>query len=176
MELKDQKYSEKKQFVENIGMFFETQHLPRMAGRILGWLLICTPPYQTAAEIGETLEMSKGSVSTMTRLLIQMGMIEKISRIGERHDFYRIQSRANEQLLRARLAEFTQLQGLAKQGLALMDKENLPDRCRLLGLSKMCAIATQAISMIITQIETTENEVVAYDHTLGTIINSSEVK
>lgn len=153
MNLDDQKLFEKRQFTENIGMFFESQHLPRMAGRIMGWLLICVPAHQTANEIGETLEMSKGSVSTMTRLLIQMGMIEKVSRIGERREYYRILPIINGKILRSRLEEFSQLNNLVNQGLALMNEETPEDQERLNNLNKMCSLVTQSLSITIFQIE-----------------------
>jgi len=156
MNLKDQSSTEKKQFIENIGMYFETLHLPRMAGRIMGWLLICVPACQTAGDIGETLEMSKASVSTMTRLLIQMGLVEKVSRIGERREFYAVRSQINSQILRSRMEEFSQLNNLTRQGLALMVAESPQDQQRLRNMEKMCSLVGRSLKMIISQVEEEE--------------------
>ncbi len=52
-------------------------HVTRMAGRMLGWLLICDPPHQSMNAIADVLQASKGSISTMTRLLIQLDLIER---------------------------------------------------------------------------------------------------
>lgn len=142
----------KRQFVEKMELFFETQHLPRMAGRLLGWLLVCNPPIQSAKAIGETLEMSKGTVSAITRQLLQMGMIEKVCQIGARGDFYRIHSQASEQLLLARQAEFARLYDLAIQGLELMENESPENRQRLLEVSRMCGLAVEEISRLISRI------------------------
>ena len=40
--------------------------LPRMTGRVLAWLLVCDPPEQTAAELAEALDASKGAISGAT--------------------------------------------------------------------------------------------------------------
>jgi DNA-binding transcriptional regulator GbsR (MarR family) len=74
-------------FVEELGMLFELEAgMPRMIGRTLGWLLVCDPPEQSAAELAERLEASKGSISTATRALVRMGLIERVRLRGERFD------------------------------------------------------------------------------------------
>lgn len=62
---------------------------PRMVGRVLGWLLVCEPPEQSAAELAEFLQASKGSISTATRVLLRMGLIERSHARGERFDRFR---------------------------------------------------------------------------------------
>src|SRR5580693_10368182 len=74
-------------FIESLGMQLELEAgAPRMVGRVLGWLLVCDPPEQSAAELAERLQASKGSISTATRLLLRMGMIERVRLRGERFD------------------------------------------------------------------------------------------
>jgi DNA-binding transcriptional regulator GbsR (MarR family) len=62
---------------------------PRMVGRTLGWLLVCDPPEQSAAELAEVLQASKGSISTATRVLLRMGLIGRVRHRGERFDRFR---------------------------------------------------------------------------------------
>ena len=40
-------------FIEDIALFFERMGIPRMAGRILGVLLIADPSAQSITDIGE---------------------------------------------------------------------------------------------------------------------------
>jgi hypothetical protein len=47
---------------------------------------VCEPPQQSAAEIAERLQASKGSISTATRLLLRLGLIERVRLRGERFD------------------------------------------------------------------------------------------
>ena len=77
--------NEEKKFIEEVGIVFEQTGLPRMAGRVFGWLLISDPPYQSPAELAEVLMASKGSISTTTRLLLQLGLVERFIIPGERH-------------------------------------------------------------------------------------------
>ncbi len=148
----------KKQFVEKIEAFFATQHLPRMAGRLLGWLLICDPPAQSAKAIGEALAMSKGTISTITRQLMQMGLVEKVGQIGVRGEFYRIRPQASEQILLARQAEFAQLYDLSLQGLELL-KNDLPEaRQRMLELNRMSGMAVEEISRLVDRLQHDESE------------------
>lgn len=72
---------------------------PRMVGRTLGWLLVCDPPEQSAAELAEVLQASKGSISTATRVLLRMGLIGRVRHRGERFDRFRALPEAWDEFL-----------------------------------------------------------------------------
>ncbi len=110
-----------KQFVEEVGLFFEQTGLPRMAGRILGRLLISDSPDQTTSDLAEALMASKGSISTMTRLLIRIGLIERISLHGQRRDYFHIKHGASHQLLKDSLDQTTAFRKLMERGLELTE-------------------------------------------------------
>lgn len=97
--------TEEKKFVEEVGIAFEQTGIPRMAGRIFGWLLISDPPYQSPDQLASALMASRGSISTMTRLLMQMGLIERVGMPGVRHDNFRIRENALQHLVRHGLKE-----------------------------------------------------------------------
>ena len=112
---------EEKRFVEEVGIVFEQTGLPRMAGRIFGWLLICDPPYQSPSELAEALMASRGSISTMARLLTQLGLVERLGIPGERHGYFRIRSDAWQHLIRHGLEDEIKLfHQLTQRGLALL--------------------------------------------------------
>ena len=118
-----------KNFVEEVGIAFDQTGLPRMAGRVFGWLLISEPPYQSSAELAEALMASKGSISTTTRLLIQIGLIERFVIPGERHDNFRISPSAFKHTMRRGLEdEITTFRQLAERGLELMEDHRSPRR------------------------------------------------
>ncbi len=110
-----------KHFVEEVGIFFEQSGLPRMAGRILGWLMISDPPHQTTDELTQSLLASKGSISTMTRLLIRIGLIERLSLPGQRRDYFRIKVGAWHQMLKDGLIQTTAFRQLIERGLELIE-------------------------------------------------------
>ncbi len=116
----NQRQAEEKHFLEEVGIFFEQTGMPRMAGRILGWLMISDPPHQTTEELTQALLASKGSISTMTRLLIRIGLIERLSLPGQRRDYFRIKGDASHQSLKESLAQITAFRQLAERGLELI--------------------------------------------------------
>jgi DNA-binding transcriptional regulator GbsR (MarR family) len=111
---------EERHFVEDFSLYFEQMGYPRMAGRILGWLLICDPPSQSAGELAEVLAASKGSLSTMTRLLIQVGLIERVGLPGQRRDYFRIKPGAWPQLIRSQMQSMTGLHQMVERGLMML--------------------------------------------------------
>ncbi len=119
------------EFAEAMGTFFEKTGFPRMAGRIWGWLLICDPPEQTAAQIAEALQASRGSVSTMTRLL-QIWGVERIGVPGKRGGFYRIRSDGFVSLLQTEMQMFSEIRNLGERGLNVLKNEPEAVRERLM--------------------------------------------
>ncbi len=112
---------EEKHFIEDVGLLFEESGHPRMAGRIIGCLLISDQPHLSTREIAETLQASKGSLSTMTRFLLQMGLIERVGLPGKRIDYFRIKAGAWPVLVRHAVYELSALRKLAERGLELME-------------------------------------------------------
>jgi DNA-binding transcriptional regulator GbsR (MarR family) len=76
-------------FTETMGLVLEADGLPRIAGRILGLLLVSEEPRSLDDLAGE-LGVSKASVSTNTRLLEQRGVLEQVSRPADRKDYYQV--------------------------------------------------------------------------------------
>lgn len=110
-------------FVEEVGLLFETTGLPRMAGRVFGWLLISNPPHQSPGELAAVLQASKGSISTMTRLLEQIGIIERVSLPGQRRDYFRIKLNAWSELSKRRMEQVVAFRKVAERGLLLLQDE-----------------------------------------------------
>ena len=87
-------------FIEELGVQFELEAgAPRMVGRVLAWLLVSDPPEQSAAELAEALQASKGSISTATRVLLRIGLIERVRNRGERFDRFRANAAAWDEVI-----------------------------------------------------------------------------
>jgi DNA-binding transcriptional regulator GbsR (MarR family) len=93
------------EFVEEVGIVFQRSGLPRTAGRIMGRLLICDPPHQSAEQLCKALRVSKGSISAMTRHLIRIGLIERFGIPGIRHDYFRLKPDAWKNLIQRSFSE-----------------------------------------------------------------------
>ncbi|MBD3881476.1 MarR family transcriptional regulator [Phormidium tenue FACHB-886] len=122
---------EQMHFIEEVGLMFEMVGMPRMSGRIFGWLLISDPAQQSNAALAEVLQASKGSISTMTRFLIQLGLIERVSLPGDRRDYFQIKDHAWSQLTKQRLVQIGAFRQLAERGLELLKQAPPQHRRRL---------------------------------------------
>jgi DNA-binding transcriptional regulator GbsR (MarR family) len=131
--------------VEEFALWFERLAMPRMAGRILGRLLVCDPPEQTMQELAEHLRASMGSISTMTRMLEQIGLVERVSTPGERRVRYRIRPYALANTWKDQLEQAHILQDLVDRTLDVLEGAG-PDRVNRL------AVARQFTSFYITQL------------------------
>lgn len=145
----EQRQFEQKHFIEEVGLLFEMVGLPRMAGRVFGWLLISNPPYQSPGELAAVLQASKGSISTMTRLLVQIGLIERISLPGQRRDYFRIKLDAWSELTKQRMAQITAFRRLAERGLELLHDEEPNLRRRLEEMRDMHAFCERELPLMI---------------------------
>jgi hypothetical protein len=102
-----------------------------MTGRVIGWLMICDPPAQTAGQIAEALRASKGSISTTTRMLLRVGLIERVVKPGERRDYFRMSDDGWDQSVMQQLASVTALLPLLRQGAALIAEAPPERRARI---------------------------------------------
>jgi DNA-binding transcriptional regulator GbsR (MarR family) len=108
-----------RQFIEHMGLFTETEGLPRIAGRILGLLLV-TPDACSLDEMAETLGVSKASISTDARRLEQRGLLVRTSRPGDRRDYYAMAPDAIQRSLESKL------RGIRKFREILQEARTLP--------------------------------------------------
>jgi DNA-binding transcriptional regulator GbsR (MarR family) len=118
-------------YVEELTLMFEQQGFPRMAGRVLAYLLICDPPHQTMNDLMDALQMSKSSVSSATITLIQYTMVERISMPGIRRDFYRVREDVWNRMLHERVMEIYKMREIAEKGLQLLEDTSQERRSRL---------------------------------------------
>jgi DNA-binding transcriptional regulator GbsR (MarR family) len=77
------------EFIEAMGLVYQGDGLPRIAGRILGFLTIKDEAF-SLQELADCLQVSRGSISTNTRLLEQFGMVERLAKPGDRQGFYHL--------------------------------------------------------------------------------------
>ncbi len=118
-------------FIEDIGLYFEQMGLPRMAGRILGALLISDPPAQSITDLGERLKASKSSISIMARLLVERGLIERVASPVPRRDYYRFKSGGWTIYMRQWLGLMSGLHQITERGLLLLADKPDPLKIRL---------------------------------------------
>ncbi len=105
-------------FVEQFGLIGDEMGLPRSMTRLLGWLVVCDPPYQSAQQIQAGLRLSAGSVSTAVNSLARGGLVERLTFAGDRHTYYTIGPDGWKDLMRARLQVFGEIRRVADRAMA----------------------------------------------------------
>lgn len=80
------------EFIEKTGLIAQNQGIPRVAGRVLGMLLFDGEAV-AFGDLARALQVSRGSISTSTRLLEDRALIKRLSKPGERQDFFQLAER-----------------------------------------------------------------------------------
>ncbi len=114
-------------FVERMALALESDGLPRIAGRIFGLLLV-SEDARSLDDLAVELRVSKGSVSTNTRLLEQRGILERICRPADRRDYYRVPPDLFTHTMTQRLARwqrFHEAIGAARTSLPIRSRKVL---------------------------------------------------
>jgi DNA-binding transcriptional regulator GbsR (MarR family) len=108
-------------WVERVATAF-AQHfgLPPITGRILGWLLICDPPEQSAGEIANAIGASRASLTTSMRLLTVGELVRRSHRPGERTTYFRIDDDAWEKVIRQRIVAMASLREITSDAMKLV--------------------------------------------------------
>ncbi|MFK0150188.1 GbsR/MarR family transcriptional regulator [Streptomyces griseus] len=74
-------------FADLFGRFYARQYgFPPMAGRVLGYLFVCDPPFQTIDQLSEALLASRSAVTGAVKLLEGYRMVRRTRAAGERLD------------------------------------------------------------------------------------------
>jgi DNA-binding transcriptional regulator GbsR (MarR family) len=93
------------QFIEQMGLIAQTDGTPRIAGHILGYLIVEGEP-RTLTQMTDALKISKASASTNARLLELRGAVRRVSPMGQRQDAYVAQDEPGLQTLQGMAQRF----------------------------------------------------------------------
>lgn len=140
-------------YVEQWGMLFEALGATRMMGRVLGWLLVCDPPDQTAKQIADAVGASISSVSTATRALAQSAFIERVGVHGERSIHFRVRPGMWTQLINVRMRHLGTMCELAEEGLGLLPDSGTRHRARLREIESYCSFMERELPSLLARWE-----------------------
>jgi DNA-binding transcriptional regulator GbsR (MarR family) len=144
---------EEKHFIEDIGLFFEQMGMPRMAGRILGVVLVSEPSAQSITDIAQTLQASKSSISIMARLLVENGLIERVASPLPRRDYYRFKSGGWILYMRHWMELWSALHQIAERGIDLLNGKTANDKERLLEAHDLFSLMEEQMPSMLSKLE-----------------------
>ena len=77
------------EFIEGMGVIAQADGLPRIAGRLIALMVIEQGPF-SFSDLAIKLSVSRASISTNTRLLESMGIINRVGKPGDRQDYFKL--------------------------------------------------------------------------------------
>lgn len=111
-------------WVERVATYLAGDGIPPIAGRILGWLMVCDPPEQSAGEIAAAIGASRASLTTNLRVLLMTGMVSRHSRPGQRTTYYRVDDDTWEKVVRRQIAGLVAFGEITRDGLELLGPDS----------------------------------------------------
>jgi DNA-binding transcriptional regulator GbsR (MarR family) len=155
-----EQYYEERHFIEDISLYFEQMGMPRMAGRVLGVLLISDPPEQSINDLCEVLQASKSSISTTTRLLTEMGLIERVAAPVPRRVYFQFKPGGWVVFMRMRLRLMASLHQIAERGLELLQARDPILRERLQEAHDMFSLIEEELPALLEHVESKRNTLI----------------
>jgi DNA-binding transcriptional ArsR family regulator len=136
-------------FVEEMGQALASYGMTPMAGRMWGWLLICEPVEQTAGDLAEALQASRGAISGTARILASAGMIRRTRRGGDRREFFSAPPETFDRFLSNAGQIYRQFRGIADRGLAAIEDRPPAARARLEEFRDLFAFMEQEVPAVV---------------------------
>jgi DNA-binding transcriptional regulator GbsR (MarR family) len=115
---------EREEFIEDMGIVLEHMGIARMAGKIFACLLLSRESEVSTDDLVQQLRASRGSISTMTRLLIQLGMVDRVGRSGERIDYFRTKPDTWTRILKVRMGQIIEFHTMIERALEIVTPED----------------------------------------------------
>lgn len=120
--------AEQSEHVEFTGRWWESASGGgRVAGKMLGWLMVCDPAHQSSNDLAEALQTSTGSVSTQSRVLESIGLVERVTFPGDRQTYYQLIPHVWPEIMWAEKARLEQLSAVARSAARILPADR-PDR------------------------------------------------
>ncbi len=115
---------EKAQYIEEVGIALEGLGLPHMLSRVAGALLLADLPELSADRLAADLHASLGTISTATRALEELGIIERVHKPGDRKKYFRLRPEAWRHLVHRRMDAFAAAIVIAEKGVRIFGNDD----------------------------------------------------
>ena len=143
-------------FIERMGQQAQSDGIPRIAGQIWAALVLAPAPL-SSLELMKLLQISKGSVSTNSRLLEMLGIVERRSRPGERQDYFSIGDNPYSALVEGQVKRFVNAQVIVTEAMDGIDHEQT--RQKLSDLGRFYALYHEASASLLDTLRATPSAV-----------------
>jgi DNA-binding transcriptional regulator GbsR (MarR family) len=136
--------------IEQMGLQWEAEGKPRIAGRLFALMLLEDRDF-TLEELADILQVSRGSMSTNTRLLESDGVIERVAKSGDRRVYYRLTPDPYRALIEAHLKRIERTRDFVAQARRELAAETKQRHTRLAEIERFHKIAITAITTLLAE-------------------------
>ena len=143
-------------FIERMGLAAEAEGLPRIAGRLNGLFFLFGGPF-SFSELADRLQISRGSVSTNVRMLRDLSIIERVTRPGDRQDYYQLAEHPFSSLLAGYLKRMTHMEKIVREADAALGASLPEAHQRLLDMARFYSAARESARELIDRLESEDH-------------------
>jgi DNA-binding transcriptional regulator GbsR (MarR family) len=133
--------------IEKMGLLFEADGAPRTGGRLFACLLLSPEP-RSLDELVEKLQVSKASVSMNARMLERFGVIRRVTKLGDRRDYYEVIVEQPSKMLEGKLEHTRRLAAVLQEAVEAVPPESEVVRGRLALLAGFFEYMLEAIAQL----------------------------
>jgi DNA-binding transcriptional regulator GbsR (MarR family) len=137
------------EFADALGTYMEVTGQPRLAGRLMGWLLVCDPPEQSALELSTSLGVSRSAVSSVTQHAARIGVLERVAVPGTREVHFRIAEDAWTQVARSNIPLVQGVRRAADRALEALAARDPAKNRRLAEMRDMYAFIEREMPLLL---------------------------
>jgi DNA-binding transcriptional regulator GbsR (MarR family) len=113
---------------ENLALVLTTHGLQRMTARVLATLLFTEQPTMTMGELADRLQASSGAISGAVKMLMSVGLVERVPAPASRRDHYRLRDDAWAVLYTNQNEVISAMQNAADAAIAAIEQDSLARR------------------------------------------------
>ena len=144
------------EFIEHFARLLEQEGGSRIAGRMAALLLLSAGEL-ALDEIADRVQASKASISTNARLLEQWGLVQRVSRPGDRRDYYRARDDGAVMLLERRLEWMRRLRDAAQEGASTAAAQDPVVKERFTSICRLHAFAYRSVERTLSRLRRGES-------------------
>ncbi len=137
-------------FVEQLGLIYQGEGMPRIAGRIIGLMILDARPY-SFDELSKALKISRGSVSTNTRMLERFGVLTRVTVPGDRQDYFKLSKQPYSQMLERQLEKTRRVRSQVAEARDRIPADHAVTRARIDDLIRFYDVVTDTTEKALSQ-------------------------
>lgn len=133
-----------------MGLQWESEGRPRIAGRLFALMLVEDRDF-TLQELASLLRVSRGSMSTNTRLLESQGVIERSAKSGDRRIYYRLTAHPYGAMIESHLRRMERTRDVVAQARRELAADTKKRHARLSEIERFHKFAINAITALLAE-------------------------